>query len=238
MPRTEKPSIAINNRLLSTLPDNEYQKLLPFLETIELPQGKVIYEPDQVIRYVLFPNDAAVSLLSLTSEGETVEVGLIGYEGMVGISIILGAESTPYRAMVQIQGSGNIVKATLLKQVIKQSEILNSLLVHYTHALRTQISQSAVCNRFHTVEARLSRWLLDTHDRVKSKTLSYTQELLAHMLGASRSDVTRAARLFQDSGIISYSRGQITILDRKELEVSSCECYHIVKNEFDKFLGV
>ena len=233
-PKTSGP---IKNYLLSALPVDEYKRLQPSLETIELPQERILYYPEEAIQHVYFPNTAAISLLSLSEDDQTVEVGLIGREGMLGISLVLGDETTPYQSLVQIPGTAERMSAITLKRELKQSEIFNRLLLRYAKALIIQLTQSGVCNRFHKVEARLSRWLLATQDRVKSERLEYTQEILAHMLGTNRTDVTRAAKFLRQKGVINYGRGQITIVDRPGLEALACYCYQVVKKEFDRLLG-
>jgi CRP-like cAMP-binding protein len=235
MSKAQRPSDYSKNWLLASLP-GECRKFLSNLEIVEFLQGQILYEQGAIINYVYFPRDAAVSLLSIARDGSAVEVGLIGYEGMVGFPIVLGEERTPFRAMVQIPGGAMRMKADGFREELKCSNKLFRLLLLYTNALIVQLSQSALCNRFHNVEERLCRWLLASQDRANTDTLRYTQELLAHILGADRSDVNAAAKSLQQKGLIRYSRGQINITDRRGLEEASCECYRIVRDVFNKFL--
>jgi CRP-like cAMP-binding protein len=235
MSKPQRPHMP-ENRILKSLPQCEYDRLLPDLELVELPQGKILYESYDQINFIYFPNDAAVSLLSVSETGATVEIGLIGSEGIVGFAVALKRAKIPFSAMVQIPGNGYRISSTAFRPALEKSQTFYDLILNYTYGLIVQISQSALCNRFHTIEARLSRWLLLSHDRVKTDTLPYTQELLASMVGSMRSDITRAAKVLQQAGLINYSRGRITIIDRQGLENYSCECYKIVKDEFDGFL--
>lgn len=225
------------NRLLSALPPEESERLSPYLERLHLPQGRVLYECGDAARYAYFPLNGMVSLLSISENGETVEVAMIGAEGMVGLPIILRANVMPYRSMVQISCDLMRVRADMLWKEFNRSGRLQDLLLRYTHATLTQISQSALCNRFHTVEKRLCRWLLITRDRVEMDTFPLTQEIISHMLGTPRTRVTQAACSLQDAGLIHYRRGRITILSRQKLEAGSCECYQVVRGEIDAFLA-
>lgn len=231
MPRSIKPSEPVANRLLAALPSQEYQRLRPHLQEFTLSFGEILYEPGQLIRHVYFPNNGIVSLLSVVEERSTLEVGIVGNEGMVGIPVFLGASLSLNRALVQGTGTGMRIKAEALRKHVRQAGLLPDLLLQYTYSLLTQISQSAVCNRFHTVNARLARWLLMTYDRLRSDEFRLTQEFLSHMLGVRREGVTAAARALQQKKLIRYVRGQITILDRAGLEAASCSCYEIVKLE-------
>jgi CRP-like cAMP-binding protein len=224
------------NRLLAALPVDEYQKLLPDLETIELTQNQVLYKPGNTIYSAYFPINAAISLLK-TRNDQSVEVGIIGREGIVGSSVVLGSGKARCRTIVQIPGNALKMNANILEQEFQRSKILNRLLLRYTDALMGLMSQGAFCNRFHSVEERLCWWLLASHDRTRFDTLPYTQDFLAYMLGSDRSDINKIAGPLQQAGLISYSRGQITIIDQAGLETRSCECYRIVKDEFDNFLG-
>ena len=226
-----------DNNLLTTLPLADYQRLLPFLEPVDLPLGKAIYEAAQQIEYLYFPTTSMISLLSTMEDGMTAEVGLTGNDGVVGIALFLGGETTPNRAVVQIAGKAVRLKALVVKEEFKRGEVFQYLLLRYTQALITQISQTAICNRLHPVEQRFCRWLLLSHDRIKSNELVMTQELIASMLGGRRESVTVAAGRLQEQGLIQYVRGRITILDRVGLEASACECYEVVRSEYARLLG-
>lgn len=223
----------IANSLLAAIPRKDYQLLLPGLEPVALTYGEVLYEPGETIRHVYFPDSALVSLLTLADGHLALEVGLIGREGMVGISLVLGHNVSPVRALVQ--GSGMVMRMTVahFRKAFRLSLPLQRELYRYTYALMAQISQTAACNRFHVVEARLARWLLMTHDRVKSDKFHLTHEFLGHMLGVRRVGVTKAAQTLQRHKLISYSRGDITILDRTGLEAAACQCYEVVKDMHD-----
>jgi CRP-like cAMP-binding protein len=225
------------NRLLSALPSDEYQRLLEDLQPKEFSLGEVVYNSGGIQDYVYFPTTSVVSLLYTMRNGATAEMGLVGNDGVVGIALFLGGTTTPNRAVAQIAGAAYKVKAATLLKEFALGGPLQLLLLRYTQALITQISQTAVCNRLHSVENRLCRWLLLSHDRVQSNELLMTQEFLAHMLGGRRESVTVAAGRLQDTGIINYARGRITIEDRQGLEAKVCECYHIVKEETDRLLG-
>lgn len=225
------------NRILAALPRAEYERLSPHLERVHLPQGKVLWEAGDLVRRAYFITAGMVSLLSITEDGETTEVAMVGSEGMVGVPIILRVEISPYRSMVQIPGEAMSIRADRLRAEFDRNPRLEDLLLKYTHALLTQVSQSAVCNRFHTVEARLCRWLLVTRDRVRSDSFKLTQEFIAHMLGTPRTVVTAAANKLQDAGLIRYKRGHITILNLRGLEGAACECYGVVINEISHFFA-
>jgi CRP-like cAMP-binding protein len=227
--------IPAENRLLAALPRAEYERLVPHLEQVHFPQGRVLYEIGDFVRRAYFPTGGMISLLSITEDGLTTEVGMVGKEGMVGVPIILRVGITPYRMMVQIPADVMSIKAEALKAEFNGSAHLQDLLLRYTHALLTQVSQSAVCNRFHTVEARLGRWLLITRDRVGSDSFRLTQEFISHMLGTPRTVVTVAANKLQDAGFIRYKRGGITILNSQGLEAVACECYGTVIKEISHF---
>ena len=226
---------AADNWILTTLPRKEYVALFPHLEAVTLPQGETIYMPDDHIRYVYFPIKGMVSLVSITGGGDTIEVAMVGNEGMLGIPVVLGGDTTPYQAEVQIAGDGLKMKAHVLRDIFSQGGTLQELLLRYTNLLIGQLSQSAVCNRFHTVGQRLCRWLLVARDRVDSDNFKLTQEYLSQMMGSHRPNVTVAARTLQEMGLINYNRGQISILDRQRLEAYACECYSVVKERFDEF---
>jgi CRP-like cAMP-binding protein len=231
MPLSEKINPPIANRLLSALPRKEYRRLLPELEQVAMPFAEVIYEPGDLIRHVYFPNDSLVSLLSVVAERSTLEVGIVGNEGMAGIAAFLGVGRSTSRALVQGAGTAMRMKASTLRKEAERAGSLRRLLQLYTHSLLTQVSQTAACNRFHQVGARLARWLLMTHDRLRSDEFRLTQEFMSNMLGVRREGVNKAAGALQRDKLISYSRGHIRVLDRAGLEAVSCECYRVVKEE-------
>jgi CRP-like cAMP-binding protein len=235
-----RPSIGspVGNRLLSALPADERARLVPRLDRVKLPLGQVIYEPAGHLGHMYFPTTAVVSLLYTMENGVTAEMGLAGNDGVVGIALFLGGDTTPNRAVVQIGGTAYRMAADLLRQQFAQGGSLQYLLLRYTQALITQISQTAVCNRLHSVEQRLCRWLLLCRDRVESDELHMTQEFISNMLGGRRESVTVSAGRLQDAGLIRYSRGNIRILDRAALEAAACECYRIVKDEHNRIFSV
>ena len=221
--------VPVANSLLAALPRKERQHLIGELKQVALTYGDVLYEPGEQIKHVYFPNDSIVSLLTLVDRHQALEVGLVGREGMVGIPLALEISISPVRALVQGTGTAMRMKAAPFLNAFRQSHALQRELHHYTYSLMAQITQTAACNRFHVVEARLARWLLMTHDRMQTSPFRLTQEFLSQMLGVRRVGVTKAARALQQSGLISYSRGNITILDRKGLEAACCSCYEVVK---------
>jgi CRP-like cAMP-binding protein len=224
------------NHLLAALPASDYERLAPHLELVPLKLGEVLYEPGVQLRYVYFPTTSIVSLLYVMEDGASAEIAIVGNEGILGISLFMGGESTPSRAVVQSAGYGYRLKAQLLKDEFQRFGPMLHLLLRYTQALITQMAQTAVCNRHHSVDQQLCRWLLLSLDRLESNELSMTQELIANMLGVRREGVTEAAGKLQDAGLISYRRGRITVLDRPGLETRSCECYQVVKKELDRLL--
>jgi CRP-like cAMP-binding protein len=232
-----RPNEPNENRLLAALPDAEYQTLLPTLQPVTFSLGEVVYEFAGQLDYVYFPTTSIVSLLYTMENGSSAEMGLTGNDGVVGIALFMGGGTMPNRAVVQSAGGALRMKAKVLKDAFACGGEFQRLLLRYTQALITQISQTAVCNRLHSVEQQLCRWLLLSHDRVKSDELIMTQELIGDMLGVRREGVTVAAGRLQDEGAISYVRGHITILDRAKLEDTVCECYRVVKDEFDRLLG-
>jgi CRP-like cAMP-binding protein len=223
----------IENSLLAAVPRKAYQRLLPGLEPVTLTFGEVLYEPRETISHVYFPGASLVSLLTLADGHLALEVGLIGREGMVGIPLVLGHKLSSVRALVQGSGPALRMAAAQFLKEFRISSPLQRELYRYTHTLMAQISQTAACNRFHVVEQRLARWLLMTHDRVKSDRFQLTHEFLGHMLGVRRVGVTKAAQTLQRRNLIRYSRGNITVLDRKGLEAAACECYEVVKDMHD-----
>lgn len=225
------------NLLLSALPPCDYEALWPRLERVELARDQVLQEPGELVRHVYFPRRAMISLVSLMRDGLGGEVGVVGREGMLGINIILGAGITPILAVVQIAGPAWRISAEALQEECSRSEALRHVINRYIQALFVQVSQSAACNAHHHLEARLRRWLLMSYDCVQSDCLPLTHEFLSHMLGVRRSGVTVAAQVLQEQGLISYRRGRMMIRDRRGLEETACECYRLVKNEFERLFG-
>ena len=224
------------NHLLDALPATDYTRLEPHFELVTMELGEVLYEPGARLRHVYFPTTSIVSLLYFMEDGASAEIAIVGNEGMLGISLFMGGETTPSHAVVQSAGHGVRLKAQLLKDEFARFGPMMHLLLRYTQALITQMAQTAVCNRHHSVDQQLCRWLLLSLDRLQSNDLSMTQELIANMLGVRREGVTEAAGSLQDAGLIRYQRGKITVLDRPRLEARSCECYQVVKTEFDRLL--
>jgi CRP-like cAMP-binding protein len=225
------------NGILTSLPREEYQRILPSLKSVHLPQGKVLSEAGDVIDAAFFPLNGMVSLLSTTEDGSMIEVGMIGNEGLAGISAVLGLRTAPYKLLVQLPANAMRIRMDVLRREFCRGGRLQELLLLYTHTLLTQISQSAACNRFHSMEERLCRWLLISRDRVGADVVHLTQEFLAHMLGVPRTSVTMTACKLQRMGLIRYSRGRIQILDGRGLENYSCECYRVVTEEFNRYLA-
>ena len=230
------PHTPKQNHLLDALPESDYARLASHLELIPMPLGDVLYESGDQLRYVYFPTTSIVSLLYVLEDGASAEIAIVGNEGILGISLFMGGDTTPSRAVVQSAGHGFRLKADLLKTEFGRFGPTMHLLLRYTQALLTQMAQTAVCNRYHSVDQQLCRWLLLSLDRLASNELSMTQELIANMLGVRREGVTEAAGRLQDVGLIRYRRGTITVLDRPGLEARSCECYQVVKTEFDRLL--
>ena len=225
------------NQLLAALPAEVFERLSPGLELIPMPLGEVLYESGGLLQHAYFPTTAIVSLSYIMENGASAEIAGVGNEGVLGISLFLGGNTTPSRAIVQTAGHGYLLKARLMLEEFDRAGPMMRLLLRYTQALMTQISQTAVCNRHHSVEQQLCRWLLLTLDRLPSNELTMTQELIASMLGVRREGITEAAGNLQHAGLISYRRGHITVLDRSGLESRVCECYGVVKNEFDRLLS-
>lgn len=225
------------NRILKALPLEEYERLSSDLEPASMSLGEILCHPDEPITHVYFPNRGTVSLVSNFDDGKSVEVGMVGNEGMFGVCVFLGSISTPLLAQVQIPGDGLRMRRDVLHREFKKGGQLQDLLLRYTQAFITQIAQTAACNRAHSVEGRLSKWLLMCEDRANSKELELTHEFIATMLGARRAGVTEAAGGLKSRGLIDYRRGHLTILDRQGLESITCECYPIVKKEFARLIG-
>jgi len=234
---SRSPKHPLVNHLLDALPEEDHRRLHSNLEHVTFSLGQVVYESGGRLNYVYFPTSAVVSLLYTTEDGSTAEMGLTGNDGVVGVALFLGGDTTPNRAVVQIAGGAFRMRAKVLQEEFARGGPLQRLMLRYTQALITQISQTAVCNRLHSLEMRLCRWLLLSHDRVKSDELLMTQEFISNMLGGRRESVTVAAGRLQDAKLIRYARGHITILDRTGLEEIACECYRIVKEETDRLLG-
>lgn len=232
-----RPFEPTRNRLLARLPREEYELLRPHLERTTFALGEVLYESGGRLDHLYFPTTAIVSLLYITENGVSAEIGVVGYEGLVGIALFMGGDTVPNRAVVQGAGAAIRIKTRALQDQFRRGGIFQRLLLRYTLALITQVSQTAVCNRLHTVEQQLCRWLLLIHDRLNSDELFMTHELIANMLGVRREGVTLSARHLQKNRLISYMRGRIHILDRRGLEAQVCECYRVVKDEYDRLLG-
>jgi CRP-like cAMP-binding protein len=224
------------NHLLAALPQEDYARLLPELEAVAMPLGHVLYESGAKMRHVYFPTTAIVSLLYVMEDGASAEIAVAGNEGIVGVSLFMGGETTPSRAVVQSAGHGYRMQGQRLKKEFERGSEMQRLLLRYTQALLTQMAQTAVCNRHHSLDQQFCRWLLLSLDRLSSNELVMTQELIANMLGVRREGVTEAAGNVQKAGLIEYRRGHITVLDRPGLEARSCECYAVVKHEYDRLL--
>ena len=233
---SSKPDNALDNRLLAALPAEVYGRLRLALKPVAFALGDVVYDTGGRMEHIYFPTTAVVSLIYTMEDGATAEMGLVGNEGVVGIALFMGGETTPNQAVAQVAGAAFQMKAQALLEEFRRGGPFQLALLRYTQALITQISQTAVCNRLHPVEKRLCRWLLLTHDRVPSDELLMTQEFIAHMLGVRREGVTAAAHHLQEAGLIRYTRGHIAILDRAKLEAAVCECYGVVKTELDRLL--
>jgi CRP-like cAMP-binding protein len=224
------------NLLLNALPSSDYDRVASHLELLPMELGTVLYESGMQLKHVYFPTTCIISLLYVLENGGSAEIGIVGNEGLLGISLFMGGNTTPSRAVVQSAGLAYRLKASLLKTEFARFGPTMQLLLRYTQALITQMSQTAVCNRHHSLDKQLCRWLLLSLDRLQSNNLSMTQELIANMLGVRREGVTEAAGRLQKAGLIQYQRGRITVLDRKKLEARTCECYQVVKTEYDRLL--
>ncbi|PKO44907.1 MAG: Crp/Fnr family transcriptional regulator [Betaproteobacteria bacterium HGW-Betaproteobacteria-3] len=224
------------NELLTVMPAPEWSRLSPLLEEVELPLGRVLYESGSKMSHVYFPIDAIVSLLYVLENGSSAEIAVVGREGLVGIALFMGGDTTPSRAVVQSAGKGYRLRAQAIQEEFSRSGPIMHLLLRYTQALITQMAQTAVCNRHHSLDQQLCRWLLLSLDRLRGNDLVMTQELIANMLGVRREGVTEAALKLQKLGLIQYARGHIRVLDRTRLETRVCECYAVVKTEYDRLL--
>jgi len=233
MPRHENFK---KNQLISALPESQWSRWRKRLEIVQLPLAHVLYEPGVAMKHVYFPLTAIVSLLYMLHDGASAEIAVVGHEGLVGVAIFMGGTSTTSRAVVQSAGLGCRVDSGFLIEEFNQAGPVLHLLLRYTQALLTQMSQTAVCNRHHSLDQQLCRWLLLSLDRLQTDELVMTQELIANMLGVRREGVTGGALKLQQAGLIAYARGKITVLDRKGLELRTCECYEVVKREYDRLL--
>ena len=237
MDQPNQPNQSHRNRLLQLLPRSDYHELVPYLEAVILAYRQPLGEANEPMRSVYFPVTGVVSLVNMMANGSAAEVGTIGNEGLAGLPVILGDEMGPMTAYVQVPGTGLRLRAEILRSALQRSAGMRTVMLHYAHAFFNQVAQSAACNHFHDLEQRCCRWLLMTHDRVQSDQFLLTQEFLGMMLGVQRSSVTLAASKLKADGLIEYRRGQVTILDRQELEHRACECYEVSKREFDRLLG-
>ena len=234
--RAAAPQTPHQNHLLDALPALDFERIAGELELVPLNLGDVLYEPQGKLRFVYFPTTAIVSLLYVMENGASAEIAIVGNEGILGVSLFMGGDTTPSRAVVQSAGHAFRLKSQLLKDEFGRFGPTMQLLLRYTQALITQMAQTAVCNRHHSLDQQLCRWLLLSLDRLQSNDLSMTQELIANMLGVRREGVTEAAGNLQTAGLIRYRRGTITVLDRAGIEARACECYKVVKKEFDRLL--
>jgi CRP-like cAMP-binding protein len=237
MSNTANFRLTLNNRLLSVLPAGEIDFLTPHLEPVSFTPGDMLFQAGDSIRHVYFPNNGMVSLLSVTEAGQTVEVGFTGYEGMVGLPILLGRNDMPYQAMVQVKADGFRVESKVILDLFNQCGTFHKIALRYFYVVFKQISQTCVCNHFHTIEARLCRWLSVMCERSNNQHLSLTQEFLSHMLGVQRTSIGMIANTLQNAGVIRYRRGKIEITDYERLKNSACECFSIVRDEQEKFLN-
>ena len=237
MRESSNPGNLHDNRLIAALPEEVYGRLRPALEPVAFGLGDVVYDTGGRMAHIYFPTTAVVSLIYTMMDGDTAEMGLVGNEGVVGIALFMGGETTPNQAVAQVAGGALRMTAQAMLAEFRRGGPFQLALLRYTQALITQISQTAVCNRLHPIEQRLCRWLLLTRDRLPSDQILMTQEFIAHMLGVRREGVTAAAHHLQAAGLIRYARGHISILDRKGLEAAACECYRVVKDEFDRLIG-
>jgi CRP-like cAMP-binding protein len=231
--RTDSSGKAILNRILTAIPENEFRQLRPHLQPLELASHDILYEPHQTLEFLHFPNDGLISLVAVFSSGKTVEAGIVGKEGFVGIPATIGMERSPLREVVQISGNGVRISASVLREAVNTAPQLRWRFEEFGVRLGLQVAQTAACNRLHDVEQRLARWLLMAQDRVSTDALPITHDFLATMLGTDRPSVSLAAGLLQKRGIIEYARGSVRILNRGELEQTSCECYAVIRDYAD-----
>lgn len=226
----------LDNQLLAALPAEEYEHLVPHLEVVTLPAKKILWQPGDRLNYVYFSTGAIISLVSVMESGATVEVGMVGREGVAGAPELIGTSVTTHQAIVQLAGTALRISADLLKVELNRCKTLKTKLLLYIQALFVQVAQGAVCNRLHTIEQRLARWLLTIQDGIEADEFYLTQEFIAEMIGIRRSSVTVAAGTLQQAGMIQYTRGRITILDRDNMQTACCECYQVIKHEFNRIL--
>ncbi len=231
-------STPIENHILRSLPPSDYERISPHLQFVQLSHSEVLYESDQTIQSVYFPNLGIMSLIAQDIKGQSVEVGIVGFEGVVGLSTVLAVDTSPYQVIVQLPNSGFRMNVRAFRDEFKRAGALHDLVLRYTHSLLLHTSQLAVCNRLHSLSERLARWLLMSYDRCKCPDLPFTHEFLGLMLGVRRAGVTEAAIILQTEGYIKYRRGHITIIDKEGLEEHSCECYPLLKKEFDSVVGL
>lgn len=225
------------NRILAALSRDEYERVVAHAEMVRLNMGKVLYRPEEHVRHVYLPRGGMISLVSVLETGSSVEVAMVGNEGLAGIFAVLRQDTTPYQMTVQIPGNALRVKASAFRQEFDLGGKLQDIVLRYIRTLLWQLSQSAVCNRFHTLEERLCRWLLTSRDRVKAETFNLTQESLSQMMGAPRTRVTITMNKLRDEGLLSYGRGKIQIVDRRMLEAWSCECYRVISRQIDHYIA-
>lgn len=237
MPISNRPVSPLDNHLLQALSEDELARIGPNLEAVQLTLGQVIYESGGQMSHVDFPTNSIISLLYLMANGATAEIGVTGNEGVVGVALFMGGKTTPNRAVVQSAGTAYKMSANALQTEFERGGLFQQLMLRYTQALLTQISQTAVCNRLHSIEQQLCRWLLLSYDRLPTDKLVMTHNLIANMLGVRREGITICAKRLQEQNMITYVRGTITLLDRPKLEATVCECYRVVKNEYDRLLG-
>ncbi|HEX8127846.1 MAG TPA: Crp/Fnr family transcriptional regulator [Pyrinomonadaceae bacterium] len=226
-----------SNRVLNSLPSKEYERLSAYLEPVEMSHNEVLYRPNEPLTHVYFPNHGTVSVVCSFEDGRSVEAGMVGNEGMFGVCVFLGSITAPLEAVVQLPGDALRMRSDILRAEFKRGEHLQDLLLRYTQAFIIQIAQTAACNRSHPIDGRLARWLLACQDRAQANELQLTHEFIAVMLGTRRAGISEAAARLQDEGVIRYRRGHVNILNRQKLEAQSCECYPIVKQEFDRLLS-
>jgi CRP-like cAMP-binding protein len=225
-----------HNHLLAALPNDQWQRWLPHLEHVDMPLGQVLYEPGSTLTHVYFPTTAIVSLLYVMQNGESAEIAVVGNEGVIGVSLFMGGESTPSRALVQSAGGSFRLTAQLMKEEFYRAGPVLHLLLRYTQALITQMVQTAACNRHHSLDQQLCRWLLLSLDRLQGTEMVMTQQLIANMMGVPREGATEGALKLQNAGLIDYTGGRIRVLNREGLEKRTCECYAVVKKEYDRLL--
>jgi CRP-like cAMP-binding protein len=239
IPENSNPStqsrLSTKNYILNALPEEDFNRLLPDLTPVKLPHGQILYRPDEPIEYVYFPNNSVLSVVAITADGQSVESGVIGREGMAGVNVLMGVDSMPNENIIQLADGALRMSTAAVRREFKRGGALHDLLLRFMHALMIQIGQTTLCNRLHSTDQRLSRWLLICHDRSETNEMKLTQEFLAIMLGADRARVTMSAIALQSAGYIKYSRGNIVVTDREGLEDFTCACYQLVKQEYDRF---